>query len=99
MRLPNRILCASAALLACRPTPPNSRSDIMATLSAKAPIVQNVGTNRISLLDSFMTFREVGTGSPLVFLHGNPTSSRVWRDVLPDLAHRGRCLAPDLIGM
>jgi haloalkane dehalogenase len=46
-----------------------------------------------------MTFRELGTGSPVVFLHGNPTSSRVWRQVLPHVAERARCLAPDLIGM
>ena len=46
-----------------------------------------------------MTFREVGAGSPIVFLHGNPLSSRVWRDVLPRVAERARCLAPDLIGM
>jgi haloalkane dehalogenase len=36
---------------------------------------------------------------PIVFLHGNPTSSYVWRNVLPAVARRGRCLAPDLIGM
>jgi haloalkane dehalogenase len=46
-----------------------------------------------------MTFREAGSGSPIVFLHGNPLSSRVWRDVLPHVAAHGRCLAPDLIGM
>jgi haloalkane dehalogenase len=46
-----------------------------------------------------MTFREAGAGSPVVFLHGNPMSSRVWREVLPDVAERARCLAPDLIGM
>jgi haloalkane dehalogenase len=46
-----------------------------------------------------MTFREAGAGSPIVFLHGNPMSSRVWRDVLPHVAERARCLAPDLIGM
>lgn len=46
-----------------------------------------------------MTYREGGAGAPLVFLHGNPTSSRVWRNVLPHVAERARCLAPDLIGM
>jgi haloalkane dehalogenase len=53
----------------------------------------------VPVLDSFMAFREVGAGPPIVFLHGNPLSSRVWRDVLPHVAGRGRCLAPDLIGM
>ncbi|HEV7207872.1 MAG TPA: haloalkane dehalogenase, partial [Mycobacteriales bacterium] len=46
-----------------------------------------------------MAYVEVGTGDPIVFLHGNPTSSYLWRDVMPHLADRGRCLAPDLIGM
>ena len=56
-------------------------------------------TRSIQVLDSFISYRETGTGSPIVFLHGNPTSSHVWRNVLPQLADRGRCLAPDLIGM
>jgi len=46
-----------------------------------------------------MAYVEVGTGSPIVFLHGNPTSSYLWRDVIPHLADQGRCIAPDLIGM
>ncbi|WP_163999704.1 haloalkane dehalogenase [Pyxidicoccus caerfyrddinensis] len=56
-------------------------------------------TQQIKVLDSFISYREAGTGSPIVFLHGNPTSSHVWRNVIPQLADRGRCLAPDLIGM
>jgi haloalkane dehalogenase len=60
---------------------------------------QNPSLRQIPVLDSFMTFREAGAGSPVVFLHGNPLSSRVWRDVLPHVAERARCLAPDLIGM
>src|ERR1700744_2760570 len=46
-----------------------------------------------------MAYVEVGQGHPIVLLHGNPTSSYLWRNVLPHLAPRGRCLAPDLIGM
>lgn len=46
-----------------------------------------------------MACRESGTGDPIVFLHGNPTSSFLWRAVLPHTEHLGRCLAPDLIGM
>lgn len=52
---------------------------------------------RLEVLDSFMTYREVGSGAPIVLLHGNPTSSYVWRNVMPALP--GRVLAPDLIGM
>ena len=37
--------------------------------------------------------------TPVLFLHGNPTSSYLWRDVIPELEGRGRLIAPDLIGM
>ncbi|MCH2353294.1 MAG: haloalkane dehalogenase [Pseudomonadales bacterium] len=46
-----------------------------------------------------MAYVEMGEGSPIVFQHGNPTSSYLWRNVMPMLAHRGRCIALDLIGM
>jgi haloalkane dehalogenase len=54
---------------------------------------------RVPVLDSFMAYVEVGIGAPIVFLHGNPTSSYLWRNVIPHLSSSGRCLAPDLIGM
>ncbi|WP_327316793.1 haloalkane dehalogenase [Streptomyces sp. NBC_01235] len=50
------------------------------------------------ILDSTMHHRESGTGVPVVFLHGNPTSSHLWRNVMPAVGP-GRLLAPDLIGM
>ena len=46
-----------------------------------------------------MAFVSKGTGDPVVFLHGNPTSSYVWRHVIDEVAAHGRCLAPDLLGM
>jgi len=46
-----------------------------------------------------MAYREAGSGPPIVFLHGNPTSSFLWRNIIDPIAHHGRCLAPDLIGM
>src|SRR5262245_21410989 len=46
-----------------------------------------------------MAYVEVGRGDPIVFLHGNPTSSYLWRNVIPHLAERGRCIAPDRTGM
>ena len=52
----------------------------------------------INALGSTMSYQEVGAGAPVVFLHGNPTSSHLWRKVLP-LVGPGRLLAPDLIGM
>ena len=48
---------------------------------------------------SSMAYVEMGSGDPIVFLHGNPTSSYLWRNIMPELAGRGRCIAPDLIGM
>jgi haloalkane dehalogenase len=50
------------------------------------------------VLGAKLAWLEVGTGDPIVFLHGNPTSSFLWRDVIPHVAGRGRCLAPDLLG-
>ncbi|MCX4751365.1 haloalkane dehalogenase [Kitasatospora sp. NBC_01287] len=52
----------------------------------------------IAVLDSTIHYEDFGTGTPIVFLHGNPSSSHLWRDVLPAVGP-GRLLAPDLIGM
>lgn len=46
-----------------------------------------------------MAYIEGGSGDPIVFLHGNPSSSFEWRNVIPHLVDMGRCIAPDLIGM
>ena len=51
------------------------------------------------VLGARMAYVDVGSGDPIVFLHGNPTSSYLWRNVIPHLDGLGRCLAPDLIGM
>jgi haloalkane dehalogenase len=53
----------------------------------------------VAILDSTIHYRESAAGEPIVFLHGNPTSSYLWRNVIPRLESEGRCLAPDLIGM
>lgn len=45
-----------------------------------------------------MAYHEAGSGDPVVFLHGNPTSSYLWRNIIPHLSDRARCIAPDLIG-
>jgi haloalkane dehalogenase len=50
------------------------------------------------VLGKRMAYVEVGTGDPIVFLHGNPTSSYLWRNVIPYVAGAGRCIAPDLVG-
>jgi haloalkane dehalogenase len=51
------------------------------------------------VLGSRMAYVDVGNGDPIVFLHGNPTSSYLWRNVMPHLEGCGRLIAPDLIGM
>ncbi|PYN79783.1 MAG: haloalkane dehalogenase [Candidatus Rokuibacteriota bacterium] len=54
---------------------------------------------RLRILDTEMAYVDTGTGNPIVFLHGNPTSSYLWRNVIAHVAGLGRCLAPDLVGM
>jgi haloalkane dehalogenase len=48
---------------------------------------------------SAMHYVDVGDGDPVLFLHGNPTSSYLWRNIIPYLSDQARCIAPDLIGM
>lgn len=64
---------------------------ISATFSYEKKFVQIFGQR--------MAYVEVGSGDPIVFLHGNPTSSYLWRNILPHVQELGRCIAPDLIGM
>ena len=53
----------------------------------------------VEVLGSRMHYVEEGSGDPVLFLHGNPTSSYLWRNVIPHVSALGRCIAPDLIGM
>jgi alpha/beta hydrolase fold len=54
---------------------------------------------RVPVLVSEMSLVDIGRGDPIVCLHGNPTSSYVWRNIIPHVADVGRCLTPDLINM
>ena len=54
---------------------------------------------RIAAGGTEISYVDTGDGDPIVFLHGNPTSSYLWRNVIPHLSPVGRCLAPDLMGM
>ena len=54
---------------------------------------------RVAVRGLEMAYTQSGEGGPIVFLHGNPTSSYLWRNVIPHLEGQGRCVAPDLIGM
>lgn len=53
----------------------------------------------IEVLGKKMAYVEMGEGDPIIFQHGNPTSSYLWRNIMPHLKGQGRCIALDLIGM
>jgi len=56
--------------------------------------------NHVTVAGKRMAYVELGEGEPVfLLLHGNPTSSYLWRNVMPEVAGIGRCIAPDLIGM
>ena len=54
---------------------------------------------KITVNGKSMSYVELGSGDPIVFQHGNPTSSYLWRNIMPHLEDQGRCIALDLIGM
>lgn len=60
---------------------------------------QKLTKKTIDVLHTRMAYHERGEGAAVLFLHGNPTSSYLWRDVLPPLEGHGRLILPDLIGM
>jgi haloalkane dehalogenase len=65
------------------------------TISATDPYPRQ----RAHTLDTEISYVDEGSGDPIVFLHGNPTSSYLWRNIIPYAEQCGRCLAPDLVGM
>ncbi len=65
------------------------------SISAEFPFESRFVTVR----GSRMHYVEQGEGDPILFLHGNPTSSYLWRNIIPHVSGLGRCIAPDLIGM
>ncbi len=60
---------------------------------------ERYAVQRAAVLGLEMAYVDVGSGDPIVLQHGNPTSSYLWRNVIPHLVGLGRCIAPDLIGM
>ncbi len=63
------------------------------------PAADSYERRRISVSGAEMAYVDAGSGDPVVFLHGNPTSSYLWRNVIPHVEPHARCLAPDLVGM
>jgi haloalkane dehalogenase len=72
----------------------NSATDIKRPIPAAFTYAENY----IDLYGSRLHYLDVGTGDPFLFLHGNPTWSYCWRNVIPYLEPLGRCIAPDFIG-
>lgn len=63
------------------------------------PAADSYERRRISVSGAEMAYVDAGSGDPVVFLHGNPTSSYLWRNIIPHVELHARCLAPDLVGM
>ncbi|MFB9837613.1 haloalkane dehalogenase [Actinoallomurus acaciae] len=63
------------------------------------PSTDALPRRRTGIPGTHISHVDTGSGDPIVFLHGNPTSSYLWRNVIPLLADHFRCLAPDLVGM
>ncbi|EKE07794.1 MAG: hypothetical protein ACD_17C00514G0003 [uncultured bacterium] len=65
----------------------------------KIPAEERYSKHKITIHGLQMAYVDEGKGDPILFLHGNPSSSYEWRNVIPHLVDMGRCIAPDLIGM
>ena len=72
----------------------NLKENEMTEISAREPEKKN-----INVLGKKMTYVDKGEGDPILFQHGNPASSYLWRNIIPYLENQGRCIAIDLIGM
>jgi haloalkane dehalogenase len=68
-------------------------------MTSSISAVDSYERKRIRVLDTELAYVDVGRGDPVVFLHGNPTSSYLWRNVIPHVEGTAHCLAPDLVGM
>ena len=81
------------------------RTLLTSTLAAGAlssvggPLLAQSAKKSATILGANMAYVEEGTGRPVVFLHGNPTSSYLWRNIIPHVSDTHRAIAPDLIGM
>src|SRR5262249_26902477 len=75
-----------------------ARGDAVTT-TAEPDGPDHLPRRRVKVLDSEISYIDVGSGEPVVFLHGNPTWSYQWRNIIPHLTSIARCLAPDFGGM
>ena len=75
-----------------------ARAQLVAT-TAEPEGPDRLPRRRLKVLDTEISYIDTGNGEPVVFLHGNPTWSYQWRNIIPHVSSHRRCLAPDLIGM
>lgn len=94
-RVAAKLLTGASALALSQSLPDGTQAQGGGAISAADPHPRR----RTAVLDAEMSYVDVGTGDPVVFLHGNPTSSYLWRNVVPHVSGFRRCLAPDLVGM
>lgn len=68
-------------------------------ITQRSKALADAQMHSVEVLGSQMAYVDTGEGQPVLFLHGNPTSSYLWRNIIPHVAPHARCIAPDLIGM
>lgn len=70
-------------------------------MNAKGTVLDKpeIVSQKVEVLGAKIHYLEAGQGDPILFIHGMPTSSHLWRKIIPFLSDRARCIAPDLIGM
>jgi len=76
--------------------PSGSKRGIIVAMTDISP--DPLAKSYATVLSKRMAYHESGSGPAVVFLHGNPTSSYLWRNVVPHVSDRARCIVPDLIG-
>jgi len=86
-------------LLSTRLTGPDEAYAAPAPTRTEPEGPDHLPRRRVAILDTEISYVDQGEGDPVVFLHGNPTWSYQWRNIIPYLSSRYRCLAPDLVGM
>jgi haloalkane dehalogenase len=94
-RSANKLLLGLSML----PAFPGLRGGAWAAADAQISPADPHPRKRVRALDTDISYAGLGTGDPVVFLHGNPTASYLWRNIIPHVSGHGRCLAPDLAGM
>jgi len=102
MRLCHRITAAITLWLGvvgfAGPSPAQDVSDFNKVPPLEISSKTKYTHNFVDILGSKMAYIDVGEGDPILFLHGQPTSSYLWRNVMPHLEGQGRLIAPDNIG-